>query len=425
MALCAFVLAGCVLPPPPGPDAPPAGPPAAAALLSVSGSLSTPARIALPSEARMLVELRDERSGRVVAEHAEALRGRQVPLRFVLQAEAARLRPDHPHTLRATVSVAGRPPWTTEAVPVDLRRGSVDLGTLRMTAAAVAPAFGTALQCGERRLDVAYAGDTLLLHEDGRRRELAAVPAASGSRYAERGEPSTYVWFKGERAVVSIAGRRLPECRVDDGLPLPYRARGNEPAWVLDLADARLTFRAPGVRVEAARPAPEDGAEARRYVVDGPGLVVTLADRRCADTMSGMPHPHTVEVRHGGRVYRGCGGDPATLLRGEAWTVEAIDGDGLTERPRATLAFGADGRIAGTASCNSYTAAYLLTGESLSVRGAAATRRACAPALMAQERRFLAALEAVRRFELGPGGTLRLLGERGRSITARRERDPR
>lgn len=411
-----LTLAGCATlapGPPPGRTVPPAVP------LTVAGSLTYPAHVALPSEARMRVELRDEHTGLVVAEHAEALRGRQVPLRFVLQAEAARL--DHPHTLRGTVGAAGRPPWRTEAVPVDLRRGPVDLGVLRMTPAAPVPAFAGTLQCGERRFGIGWAGDALLLHEDGRHRELAAVPAASGSRYAERGEPSTYVWFKGARAVVSIAGRRWSGCRVDDGLPTPYRARGNEPAWVLDLADARLTFEAPGVRVEAARPVPEDGADARRYVVDEPGLVVTLSDRRCADTMTGMPHPHTVEVRQGGRVFRGCGGEPAALLQGAAWTVETVDGGGLVERSRATLTFGDDGRVAGEASCNTYTAAYLLTGETLSVRGGAATRRACAPALMAQEQRFLEALRAVQRFELGPGGALRLLGERGRSITARRD----
>lgn len=292
-------------------------------------------------------------------------------------------------------------------------------------AAPAPPAFASTLQCGERRLSVAWAGDTLLLFDDGRRRELDAEPAASGRRYVVRGEPSTFVWFKGENALVALGGRPPSECRVDDGLPLPYRARGQEPAWRLDLADARVVFQAPGVHVEAARPGPQDGAGSRRYVLDGPGLVVTLSDRRCADSMSGMPHPHGVEVQHGGRVYRGCGGDPAALLQGPAWTVEALDGDGLPERPPATLNFGADGRVAGSASCNRYTAAYVLTGETLSVRGAATTRRACTPALMAQEQRFLAALQSVQRFELDPGGTLRLLGERGRSITARREQDPR
>lgn len=286
------------------------------------------------------------------------------------------------------------------------------------------PAFASTLLCGEQRFSVGFAGDALRLQqEDGRILTMTSVPAASGSRYAVRDDPSTFVWFKGERARVVIAAQQLPECQVDDRLPAPYRARGNEPFWSLDVGDARLAFDAPGARVEAALPAPVIDMGVRRYTLDGPGLTVSVQDRLCADSMSGMPHPHTVEVRLGDRSFRGCGGDPAALLRGGTWTVESLDGAGLLDRSAANLSFSPDGRVAGQTSCNRYAAAYALTGESLTVHGAAATRRACEPALMSQEQRFLAALQAVRRFELGDDGMLRLIGEPGHSITARRTED--
>ena len=45
---------------------------------------------------------------------------------------------------------------------------------------------------------------------------------------------------------------------------------------------------------------------------------------------------------------------------------------------------------------------------------------ACDPALMAQERRFLDALAAVRRFEIAPDGALVLVADDGPRLLARR-----
>ena len=67
--------------------------------------------------------------------------------------------------------------------------------------------------------------------------------------------------------------------------------------------------------------------------------------------MSGMPFPFSAEVIIAGRAFRGCAGEPDTLLIGDEWVVEDIGG-GLIDRSRATLDFGVDGRLAGRASCN-------------------------------------------------------------------------
>ncbi|MBN1642098.1 MAG: META domain-containing protein [Anaerolineae bacterium] len=64
-----------------------------------------------------------------------------------------------------------------------------------------------------------------------------------------------------------------------------------------------------------------------------------------------------------------------------------------------------EGRVGGSAGCNTYSAAYSVEGEALSVGPAAATRMACpAPeGVMAQEQRFLAQLSASTRYRIdGP-----------------------
>jgi heat shock protein HslJ len=45
---------------------------------------------------------------------------------------------------------------------------------------------------------------------------------------------------------------------------------------------------------------------------------------------------------------------------------------------------------------------------------------ACEPSLMEQERRFLDALDATRRFEIAPDGALVLLADDGPKLVARR-----
>jgi heat shock protein HslJ len=202
-----------------------------------------------------------------------------------------------------------------------------------------------------------------------------------------------------------------------------FRARGNEPGWRLDIEGDRMTFVAQdGRRFATATPAPQRTDAFTRYVAraDGTDLTVTIFSRRCKDAMSGMPYPNAVEVVYGDRKLAGCGGDPAKLLQGREWVVEDIGGKGIVDNSRATLDFGADGRLAGRGSCNNYFAQYTLTGEGLTVARAGATMMACAPALMDQEGLFLEILRNVRRFDLGEDGALVLRTDDGRTITARR-----
>ena len=209
----------------------------------------------------------------------------------------------------------------------------------------------------------------------------------------------------------------------DTASSVPLKAVGHEPAWTLDIGPERLTLITdlganrvvlplpPAVRVEGGR-----RYEARS---DAHLLVVTVLDRVCVDTMSGLPRPHTVEVTIDARTLKGCAGDASLLVRG-AWEVVRLGEQPLADRSRITLNFDANGRLTGSATCNRYVTTYLLTGEGLTVTMPISTMRGCKPALMSQEQAFLAALREFRRFELTQEGTLVLRAADGATITARR-----
>jgi heat shock protein HslJ len=102
---------------------------------------------------------------------------------------------------------------------------------------------------------------------------------------------------------------------------------------------------------------------------------------------------------------------PAPLV-GTLWTLtEYNNGKGgveaaLTETA-VTAVFGADGKLTGSAGCNSYTADYTVTGDKLAISQATTTRKACPPPIMAQEQAYLAALQTVSTFQIS-GVTLNL-----------------
>lgn len=211
----------------------------------------------------------------------------------------------------------------------------------------------------------------------------------------------------------------------DTASAVPLKATGHAPAWTLDLGPERLTLTTDGGATRVVLPAvpPTRVEGGTRYAArsDAHTLLVTVLDQRCVDAMSGLPRPHSVEVRLDGRVLRGCAGDASLLLRGGEWTVDQIAGRPLARGSRITLRFEVSGRLQGTATCNRYVATYLITAEGLSVTMPIATMRGCADGLMRQEDAFLEALRAVRRFDLAEDGALELHAADGTTIRARRE----
>jgi len=291
------------------------------------------------------------------------------------------------------------------------------------TQAAIDLGMLNTLRCGDQLVTVDMVGDVLQLTVGETRYALRQVKAASGAKYEAADDPATTFWSKGDRALLTVKGASYPECVRANAVTPNFRAGGNEPGWRLDIG-ARLVFStADGRRVDAPAPAPSIVAGGKHYTLNQGGnpLEVTVTDRLCYDTMSGMPYPDAVTVRLESNTLHGCGGDPAALLQGGEWRVESIGGATVVEGSSVTLDFGADGRLAGKASCNRYAGSYALNGENLVLSKMASTMMACVPdALMQQESRFHEILNQVKRFRFGSDGALILQAGDGRTITARR-----
>ncbi len=77
--------------------------------------------------------------------------------------------------------------------------------------------------------------------------DLKPVVSASGSRYRAVDGTDTGFWSKGERALVTVRGKELPECMAVRVPALPFTARGQEPGWMITIdfeidAEGRLVL---------------------------------------------------------------------------------------------------------------------------------------------------------------------------------------
>ena len=86
--------------------------------------------------------------------------------------------------------------------------------------------------------------------------------------------------------------------------------------------------------------------------------------------------------------------DPtAQSLLGTEWTLEDLSGAGVLDRLQTTLAFPQAGRVAGSSSCNGFPKSVENGDGAIRFGQLATTRRACVPAVMDQEGKYLKALE--------------------------------
>src|SRR5262249_36092639 len=78
----------------------------------------------------------------------------------------------------------------------------------------------------------------------------------------------------------------------------------------------------------------------------------------------------------------------AAAIVGPVWVAEEIAGAPAGGGVPVTLQLGADGNASGRGGCNGYGGPYTLAGDALRFGPLAATKMACAPALMDQEQRY-------------------------------------
>ena len=116
-------------------------------------------------------------------------------------------------------------------------------------------------------------------------------------------------------------------------------------------------------------------------------------------------------------VLSACSSLPETQLQPlQSYQVEWIGERPLIDRSMLTLTLGDNNQASGLAGCNNWMAEYQLSGDRLSLDNIATTRKLCAPALMEQEQRFLAALATVQRWEFAEHQQLLLWPEQGAPI---------
>jgi heat shock protein HslJ len=391
-------------------------------LRDVSGRVTYLDRMALGPDAVLIVEAIGPDLS-LLAEARIPTEGRQVPIPFRIAIPA-----DSAPQIRAGLAMGGRVVWlgpTLAMAPDD----PDDLGDI-VLARHTPMGFVADVRCGASLIRLGFADAALVIDRDGVRQILQPTPAASGARYAAPDDPTTHVWLKGHMAQIALGGVALPACHL--ALPpdeQPWTGGGNEPFWSVGVDAGLMTLKRLGMEglVMPLDPPQMTGAGDILVTATDPDRALRAVLLRrpviCRDTMSGMPHPETIDLSMGDHTLTGCGGDPARLLVGRTWLVEDIGGAGVIDAARLSVGFGLDGRVAGSGGCNRWFAGFDLTGESLTLGPAGATMMACAPAIMDQERRFFAALGAVRGFDIDATGALVLLGPDGALLSLRAATD--
>ncbi|UZT80241.1 META domain-containing protein [Ectopseudomonas chengduensis] len=112
----------------------------------------------------------------------------------------------------------------------------------------------------------------------------------------------------------------------------------------------------------------------------------------------------------------GCASDAPQLETERSYQVEWIGERPLIDRSHLTVTFAADGRAHGHAGCNHWFAGYMLKDDAVRFETPGSTRKMCAPSLMEQEQRFLAALTEVQRWDFNDIGQLQLWPATGKPI---------
>lgn len=223
---------------------------------------------------------------------------------------------------------------------------------------------------------------------------LVLLAGVAGAQTLPAGSSWTLVELPGQ----ALAGDRVPTLTADgtrvqgsDGCnryTASYKT-GSDGAFRLSGAVARTKMACRGAPAMIARDFIGALTRAARQTIDGSRL--TLLDAR----------GHVLAVFEA----------QAEALANSSWEVTAYNNGkqavvSVITGSRLTLAFGADGRVSGSAGCNDFTGAAVLAAGELTIRDAAATRKMCVePAgVMEQEAAFLKAL--------GPAMRVRIEGTR-------------
>lgn len=175
-----------------------------------SGSLSYKARIALPTDSTVVIELHDgTQPDQLITEEHIPLNGKQVPIDFQLLIPRGRLMVNHPYLLRASIIAANRITWISE--PMTVTTDKQQLGVV-MLKPFETEGFRTAMMCGPTPVTVSGQADSVTMEIKGQTITLNRSVSASGARYVAENDPNTVFWSKGNTATITLKGTVLPTC---------------------------------------------------------------------------------------------------------------------------------------------------------------------------------------------------------------------
>ncbi|QAY76857.1 META domain-containing protein [Sphingosinicella sp. BN140058] len=103
------------------------------------------------------------------------------------------------------------------------------------------------------------------------------------------------------------------------------------------------------------------------------------------------------------------------------FTALDVNGAPVTGGKPLTLRLDKDGQASGHGGCNSFSTRFeLASGERISFGPIASTRMACEPAVMEQESRYFAILDAAESYSVYGSGSVSIIAPDGRAIRFRR-----
>jgi len=94
---------------------------------------------------------------------------------------------------------------------------------------------------------------------------------------------------------------------------------------------------------------------------------------------------------------------PTASVFGQLWLVDYVDGVGAVTEPPATFRVSEAGKAGGTGPCNAYFATARVDGHAIAISDIGSTRKACAPAVMAEEKALFDALARAASYHVDAG----------------------